>query len=208
MEETEKKPTTLEKNFLNMAYNEFYDLFEEIFSKDFENLTPEVRLSKIIKGFSIYSEIIKYEPIKHYLKVLKFTRPHFESELAGDFLKFIRHVLTHFPFFKSWGEVYLTENLVKWIPNKHSHIDNFLKKYCGKGDIGYRFWDEDKKKMTYVKINFLVEYKEDIKLYLKDIISELEGIRFCFILMNKVLESQLEEKISNKNFVIMARVGN
>lgn len=46
--------------------------------------------------------------------------------------------------------------------------------------------------MTYVTVTFPIEY-EDNKIYLKNIIDENDGIRFCIILMHKVLMSQVVE---------------
>lgn len=204
----EPRPNESEKEFLNLAYNEFYNLFEEIISDDFNKLDSKLRLLKISKIFAVYTEIIRYEPIKMHIKNMKFVRPPFESELAGDFLRFIRNVFSHFSLFEKWEDIYLTKNLINWTFSKNSSIDRFLKKYTGRNDVGYRFWDSNNKKMTYVKINFPNKYENDIKIYLKDIISELEGIRFCVVLMNLILETQLEEKIHKNSFVIMARVGN
>ena len=47
--------------------------------------------------------------------------------------------------------------------------------------------------MTYVGINFPQQYDEDTKMFLKDILSEKEGVKFSFILMKQVLDTQVEE---------------
>ena len=41
----------------------------------------------------------------------------------------------------------------------------------------------------YVSINPPVGYGGDTKIFLKDIISEIEGMRFSFVLMNQVLQT-------------------
>lgn len=51
--------------------------------------------------------------------------------------------------------------------------------------------------MTYVTVTFPIEY-EDNKIYLKNIIDENDGIRFCIILMYKVLMSQVIEINNSK----------
>ena len=71
-------------------------------------------------------------------------------------------------------------------------IDKFLEKYKGHKEIKYRFWEEEKKKMTYLSINFPKEYKNS-KVYLKNIISEKEGVKFSLILMKNIIDTQVEE---------------
>jgi hypothetical protein len=47
--------------------------------------------------------------------------------------------------------------------------------------------------MTYLSINFPAHYDRDTKIFLKDILSEKEGIKFSFILMKQILDTQVEE---------------
>ena len=65
-------------------------------------------------------------------------------------------------------------------------------KYESKEDVKYRFWDARKKEMTYLTICFPKKYDEDTKIYLRDILSEKDGIKFSFILMRKILDTQVE----------------
>lgn len=46
--------------------------------------------------------------------------------------------------------------------------------------------------MTYLSINFPEDYEKDNKIYLKEIISEKEGVKFSFILMKQILDTQIE----------------
>jgi hypothetical protein len=46
--------------------------------------------------------------------------------------------------------------------------------------------------MTYLSINFPSTYGDD-KIYLKDIISEKDGVKFSFIMMRNILNTQVEE---------------
>lgn len=52
---------------------------------------------------------------------------------------------------------------------------------------------QNKKRMTYLSINFPKEYEEDTKIFLKDFLNEKEGVKFSFILMRKILDTQVEE---------------
>ena len=40
-------------------------------------------------------------------------------------------------------------------------IDKFIEKNIGTGTIKYRFWEEQKKKMTYLSINYPIKYDEE-----------------------------------------------
>ena len=47
--------------------------------------------------------------------------------------------------------------------------------------------------MTYLSIKFPDKYETESKIYLKDIISEKEGVKFSFILMRQIMNTQIEE---------------
>ena len=55
----------------------------------------------------------------------------------------------------------------------------------------YRIWEEKKKKMTYFTINFPDNYTET-NIYLKDILTEEVGMKFCMALMREILDTQVE----------------
>ena len=54
----------------------------------------------------------------------------------------------------------------------------------------YRIWEEEKKKMTYFSINFPEKYADN-DIYLKDLISEEVGMKFCMALMREILDKQV-----------------
>ena len=51
--------------------------------------------------------------------------------------------------------------------------------------------------MTYLSINFPGKYETEDKIYLKNIVSEKDGVKFSYILMRNILNTQVEE-IKNK----------
>ncbi len=114
-----------------------------------------------------------------------------EAEIGGELFKFVRNVLTHFPLFETWDDVWINKTLVNWNRQGQS-IDRFISKYKGKAEVKYRFWEENKKKMTYLSINFPITYEND-KIYLKNIISEKNGVKFSFIMMRNILNTQVDE---------------
>lgn len=184
------RPNKSELLVLNLAYNKFFDIFEELMLDNFWDKNPKYRFNKIKQGFLVYSELLYYEPIQWVLKEIKKSRPPEEGEIADELFRFIRNVLAHFPFFDTWDEVWISFLVINW--NKDGQfIDKFLLKNKAREPIKYRFWEGDKKLMTYLSINFPKEYKENSKIFLKDMVSEKEGVKFSYILMKKVLDSQV-----------------
>lgn len=185
------RPNNSETEFLTLAYNRFYDLFEEVFDDSFWEKSDWERFSKVSQTFSIYSELLNYEPLKWVIKELKTKRPPMESEIGSELFKFVRNVLSHFPFFEKWDDVWIGKSIINWYKEGLT-IDKFLRKYEGKNEVKYRFWEPEKKEMTYLTISFPRIYDENSKIFLKDIISEKEGIKFSLILMKQILNTQIE----------------
>jgi hypothetical protein len=149
------------------------------------------RFSKIKEVFSTYAEILNYPPIKWVIAYLKKSRPPMEAEIGSEFFAFIRNVLIHFPFFQRWEEVWVNKTIVNWYKEGQS-IDKFLTKYQGHDPVKYRFWEAEKKKMTYMSVNFPTTYTSGEKVFLKDILSEKDGVKFSLVLMRKILDTQVE----------------
>ena len=186
------RPNNAETEFLTLAYNRFYDIFEEIMQDNFWNRDEWYRFSKVKEGFAVYTELLNYEPIRWVIENMKKSRPPMEAEIGNDLFKFIRNVITHFPFFNGWNEVWISKFIVNWCSEGKS-IDKFLVKYRGKGTVKYRFWEADKKRMTYLSISFPKYYARTSKIFLKDMLSERDGVKFSFILMRKILDTQVIE---------------
>lgn len=189
---TDLRPNKAELEFLSLAYNRFYDVYDEVMNDAFWQRDAWYRFSKVKDGFAVYSELLNYEPIKWVLEDLKKSRPPMEAEIASDLFKFIRNVLLHFPFFDGWDDVWISKPVVNWYSEGRS-IDKFLKGYTGQQTVKYRFWEADKKAMTYLSINFPADYSDDAKIFLKDILSEKEGIKFSYVLMKKIIDTQVEK---------------
>jgi len=192
------RPNKSEELFLSLAYNRFYDLTNEIMNEDFWERDDWYRFSKVSHLFSVYAEVLTYEPLKIVLKALKKQRPPMESEIGGALFKFVRNILAHFPIFETWNDVWVSKELVNW-QKEGLTIDGFLKKYVGYEESKFRFWEPEKELMTYISIRFPQKYDEQ-KVYLRDIISEKDGIKFSIIMMKNILDSQVEaiEKRHNK----------
>ncbi|HBJ2608566.1 hypothetical protein CJF15_11310 [Clostridium botulinum] len=190
--ESDIRPTQSEIDFLNLAYNKFYDIYDEIFTSDsFWDETSFYRFSKIREVFCIYGEVQSYEPIQWALESMKQKRPQMESIIAKELFKCIRNILSHFPFYDEWDEVWISESLVNWSKPNQS-IDKFIKKYLGHEEIKYRFWEANVKRMTYISIRFPSSFNCHDKVYLKDFLFEREGIKFAMILMKQVMDACIE----------------
>lgn len=187
-----QNPTTSEIQFMTLAYNRFYDLYDEVMDDSFWDKGEWERFSKIKQAYSIYAELLNYEPLKFVTDKLKTIRPPMEAEIGSELFKFVRNLVAHFPFFTKWDEVWINKTIVNWYKDGLT-IDKFLRKYEGKPQVKYRFWEEDKKRMTYLAISFPEKYSDDSKIFLKDIITEKEGVKFSFILMKQILNTQVEQ---------------
>lgn len=181
-----------ELEFLTLAYNRFYDLYDEVMNDDYWQKDEWERFSKIKQAFAIYAELLNYEPIKHVIEQLKTARPPMESEIGSELFKFVRNVVSHFPFFNSWDTVWVSKPIINWY-REGLTIDRFLKKYEGHKEVKYRFWEEKKKRMTYLTISFPEFYNNESKIFLNQMISEKEGVKFSFILMRQIMDTQVEE---------------
>lgn len=104
---SELKPNQAEIEMLSLSFNKFYDIYDECLTDEFWKMDPFYRLSRTKMAFSIYAELLQYEPIKWVIEEVKKTRPPMEGILAGELFKFIRNVFAHFPFYDSWNEVYI-----------------------------------------------------------------------------------------------------
>lgn len=188
------KPNEKERIALTLFYNRFYDLYDELSNGDFFKSEPSYRFYKIREIFSVYKELLGYEPIKYHIEVIKRTRPPLEGIIVSDLFSFVRNLLLHFPIFDNWDDVYISKDLATW--NKAGTIHKFLKestkiKIDDKGTIKYRIWEESKKLMTHISINFPEEYNDN-KIFLKDIVSEKEGIKLCISFMKEILDNQVD----------------
>lgn len=184
------RPTPSERLFLNLAYNRFYDLANEIIEDAFWDKEGWYRFSKISNLFAVYTELLTSEPFNFVLEAIKTERPPMESEIGGPLFKVIRNIFVHFPVFETWNDVWVSKELINW-QNDGLTINRFLKKYYGHEIVKYRFWESDKKLMTYISVNFPDKY-DDNKIYLKDILSEKDGAKFSLIMMRKILDTQIE----------------
>lgn len=201
------RPNQKELEVLNLFYNRFYDLYDQIIKDDFFEFKENIRFYKIREIFSIYKELLTYEPIKYYLDYAKKGgRPPVEGLIVDDLFSFIRNVLSHYPIFDNWDSVYINKNLATW--NKSASIDKFLTKCTkikidGRGKVKYRIWEKDHKRMTYIEVNFPEIY--DNNIFLKDIISEKDGVKLCITFMRQILDTQ-GENLEDPNIVIMSQV--
>ena len=64
-------PNDKELEVLTLFYNRFYDLYEEITNDNFFKENAQLRFFKLREAFSIYKELLSYEPIKSYLEWMK-----------------------------------------------------------------------------------------------------------------------------------------
>lgn len=71
----ELRPNKAEIEFLNLSYNKFYVIFDECLTDEFWDRDPLYRFSRIKMAFSIYTELLQYEPIQWIIEEIRKTRP-------------------------------------------------------------------------------------------------------------------------------------
>ena len=185
------RPNEAETAFLQIAYNRFYDLYDEVMSDAFWLRDDYYRYSRVSSGFAIYSEISTYEPLKWVFKEMKTKRPPGEAEIATDLFRFVRNTLFHFPFYDKWLDVWISGKLASW-NTANSSIDRFLRNYAGRPIMKYRYWEPDRKQMTYLQVRFPTDYSPETKVFLRDILDEKEGAKFSYIMMKRIINTQVE----------------
>lgn len=183
-------PSNEELTFLTLSYDRFLNLFDEIMKDDFWNREASYRLMKSKDIFSVYSEILKYPPIKWVIE--NNNRPNF-SDMGIKLFKFLRNVLLHFPYFNEWDEVWINSSLVNLYTTKPQFIDRYLRENEGKEEMKYRFWEEAYKRMTYITIKYPKDYSQNNKVFIKDMLEEKAGIKFSAIFMKSILLTQVEQ---------------
>jgi len=183
-------PTRDEVEFLELCFNRFLNLFEEIMPDEFWDNSDYTRFSKTKDLFAIYSETLKYPPMQWVIEANR--RPNF-SDVGKDLFKFIRHVLMHFPFFERWKDVWIKKSLVNLFSDRPQFIHKFLAENEGREPFKYRFWEEKPKRMTYVSVSLPQHYTAGEKVFLREIIPEKEGVKFSAIFMWNIMKVQVEE---------------
>ncbi len=205
----ENKPNSKEEKVLELFYNRFYDLYEELYQEEFFKREESYRFYRIREIFSVYKELLGYEPIQYYIKYVKNGgRPPLEGLIVDDLFSFVRNLLLHFPVFDKWEDVYISKDLATW--NKVGTIHKFLLKSSkikidDSGVIKYRIWEKSKKLMTYIQFHLPEEYNDSRKIFLKEVISETDGIKLCISFMKQVLDTQVHSN-TEEDIVIMSQV--
>ena len=196
------RPTKKEQKALSLFLEKFYDLYDEIVSDSFMKNKSNYRFQKVANLFAIYKELLGYELVKDYLKWIKDGgRPIFDGIISDGLFSCIRNIFAHFPVFTYWNEVYIDKDLATW--NKNSSIDQFLRncdrvKVDGKPLVKYRIWQYETRKMTYFEVNLDNKYKQGEKVFLRDIIPEDAGVKFCAEMMKRVVDIAIENPPESK----------
>ncbi|MES2739119.1 MAG: hypothetical protein V4672_22595 [Verrucomicrobiota bacterium] len=184
------KPNPAEQVFLNLAYSRFVDLFKEIESEEFWDHDGKYRFSRLRDVFSVYAEMLNYEPIQYILKEIE-SRRIVESELGKELFQMIRNLIAHFPFYDTWNDIRFTKELITW-EGKSRTIDRFCEKFKDREEIKYRIWNPRNENFSYVTIRFPKGYEKNNEISLKDLLDEKEGARFSIRLMLRILLENVE----------------
>jgi hypothetical protein len=78
-----KRPNAAELKYMNLAYNRFYDIFDEALTDSFWEKDKYYRFCKIRDAFSVYTELLNYEPIRWVIDHSRAHRPPMEAEIGS-----------------------------------------------------------------------------------------------------------------------------
>ncbi len=106
------RPNEAEQKYLTLAYNVFYDIFEEITCEAFWGKDVYYRFCRVKDAFSIYAELLNYPPLQLVIEYLRDHRPPMEAKIGSELFKFVRNVAAHFPFFVSWEDVWIDKDII------------------------------------------------------------------------------------------------
>ena len=107
------------------------------------------------------------------------------NEIWLECFEIVRNILTHFPWFNSWDEIYISRALLNWNNNtgKKQHIERFFDKYANK-TLEYTIYHYNGSNWipwhkSTLKVPKLLSYK---KVYLKDMISIKDYVMTFYII--------------------------
>jgi hypothetical protein len=70
-------------------------------------------------------------------------------------------------------------------------IDKFLRDYSGRDQVRLGIWEPTYKRMSYVNVTYPNAYDDETKIYLRDILTEREGVKLSFVLMKQIADTQV-----------------
>jgi len=159
-------------------------------------LTPELRLLYIKELYGIFSELNKIKFIRTYPN----GNPNEETLIILQNLKstvsFVRNVLLHFPLFKTWNDIWISKDFAKFMNDEPTHkkftnsknygtIYHYLTTAQNKESLSFKL-DMKDKSTTIFTINYPNVTSDEEKIYLKDILTEEDGVIAILNVMNHI----------------------
>lgn len=185
-----------EKEFCELASKKINNIFFEVTNEEFWEKDANYRFSKIKNAFAIYYELLNYDKIKEARSRIKRNNIEIVDEITCRFFKTIRNLLLHFPVFDKWNEVWIKRSIINWGKSdwkeEGKSIDKFFCDYDNYEDpVKFRCSNNKNDEIIDVNINFTKDYKNNSKIYLKNVIPEKSGVKFSVIFMTSIINSQL-----------------
>lgn len=187
----------IELQFNILANDKLQEISKEIKSEEFWEMSPEDRFYRYNKMYSLFTELTNYHSFKVFIKNEIETSDVDEIKIQGKFYKFIRHLFAHFPYFDKWDDVWISKELISWDQNRERQfIHTFLTEFVGHKPMNFRFKSDSNHEFANVTLNFPQSFNETEKIYLKDIVTEKEGVLFSRVAMNTMLKGLNNQPLS------------
>lgn len=164
---------------INYIYNSLYISSEEKFS--------------ILKEVSILiTELLSTEETKKkFISLANSSKVKQNSEnndIKFKAFQIIRHIVTHFPFFNKWDDVFITNNLLNWNGKDNQSIKKFFNHNVNK-EITYVIYTKsfDTWEPTHPVTMKVLPLSDDKPVFMKDMISE-DDVIWTFGLIDHYLD--------------------
>lgn len=177
----EEQLTPFQILFIKMAYERIFFIEEKF---DYKETPPEIRLLYIKELFTIFEELNKIK----FRRSNEGLNPIATEKLFNDLkltVAFIRNILSHFPLFNTWDDIYVSKAFSLELGGKNGKIVKFLTHDETRPPLHYQLTFKDGTKRQTL-INY-PQFKSDTDIvFLKDIVTEKDGVLVLTHIMDHI----------------------
>jgi hypothetical protein len=152
---------------------------------DFETTPAPLRLLYLKELYTIFAE----------LKTIKFTKKLKKPDGDLSYIRFlldlektvvfVRHVLSHFPLFNTWDEIWMSRDFaVAMNRNSEGTISRYLTYDAKRVDMAWQLKIENVDELQTFGIYYPKDAESHERIYLKDILAEKVGALSVIRLLN------------------------
>lgn len=180
--------TEAQKAFFKNCLGRFTRLLPEIDGEKFWRREAHERFGRIKDVFSLYAEIFKVPVVKAVDAEYARGKKPPQQIACRKLLLVLRHLFAHFPHFECWNDIYFCREMVTWdTAGANGAIEKFFRDPPFESVTKFRIWHGELKKFTYFSVSIPTDYTSNRTIFLKEIMSEKEGVQFSIHMMADVI---------------------